>query len=265
MDSALISIEKARLRDLELELEAAQLELNKAEATLAAEQAAVNRFRMHARLKIGVQVDEVLSLQSKKQSLLTRLRMAEMEEDDPFWEARKAEFPKFNISDDTPEHIILPTDVPRDRAAEKRLFRELAKRFHPDLAEGMLAREYATTMMAAVNDAYQNGDLTTLRNLAGEPDPADAIQFEKTASLHERKLQKRLYGIHRRIRKVGEQFQAMKRENTARLWRKAQSLEEAGLSWWNEVRIELEAESLRLSDQIAVLEQLLKEAVTDHH
>ncbi len=258
MNSALISVEKARLHDLELEIEAARFELNKAEARLAAEQAAVNRFRMHARLKIGREVDEVLSLRSQKQALLTQLRMAEMEEDDPTWEARRAEFPDFEMPDDTPEHIILPTDVPRDRAAEKRLFRQLAKRFHPDLAEGMLAREYATTMMAAVNDAYQTGDVSALRNLAGELDPSEAIQFEKTANCKERKLQKRLYNIRRRTRKIGEQFQAMKKENTARLWRKAQALEEAGLSWWHEVRIELEDESERLRVQIAELELLLQ-------
>ncbi len=263
MNSALISVDKQRLRDLELEIEAARFELNKAEAALAAEQAAVNRFRMHARLKIGDQVDDVLSLRSQKQSLLTQLRMAEIEEDDPTWEARNAEFPEFDIPDDTPEHIILPTDVPRDKAAEKRLFRQLAKRFHPDLAEGMLAREYATTMMASVNDAYQKGDVTTLRNLAGELDPAEAIQFEKTANLHERKLQKRLYGIRRRIRKVGELFLAMKKENTARLWRKAQSLEEAGLSWWNEVRLELEDESERLRTQISELEALVQQTISE--
>lgn len=259
MNSGLISIEKARLRDLERELKAAQYELNKAEAALAEEQAAVNRFRMHARLKIGTQVDEVLTLRSRKQSLLTQLRIVEMEEDDPFWEARQAEFPEFDLPDDTPEHIILPTDVPRDKAAEKRLFRQLAKRFHPDLAEGMLAREYATTMMAAVNDAYKNGDVSSLRNLAGEPNPDEAIQFEKTANPRERKLQKRLHNIRRRIRKLGEQFQAMKRENTARLWRKAQALEEAGLSWWEEVRIELENECERLCEQIESLEGLLAE------
>lgn len=259
MNSALISVEKARIRDLELQLQEARHELNKAEAALAAEQAAVNRFRMHARLKIGDQVDDVLRLRSERQALLTQMRIAEIEEDDPMWEARQAEFPEFELPDDTPEHIILPTDVPRDRAAEKRLFRQLAKRFHPDLAEGMLAREYATTMMAAVNDAYKNGDVVALRNLAGEPDPDEAIQFEKTASQKERKLQKRLYNIRRRIRKISEQFLAMKKENTARLWRKAQLLEEAGLTWWNEVRVELEAESERLREQIDELKGLLQE------
>lgn len=260
MNLGLISAEKERLRELQLELDQARIELTKAEAALAAEQAAVNRFRMHARLKIGQQVDEVLRRRAERQRLLTRLRMSEIgvEEDDPFWEARQAELPEFELPDDTPEHVILPTELPRDKEAEKRLFRQLAKRFHPDLAEGMLAREYATTMMAAVNEAYQNGDVSTLRNLAGEPDPDEAISFEQTANRKERKLQRRIHNVRRRTRKVYEQFQAMKRENTARLWRKAKVLEEDGLNWWDEVRLELEEESERLQEHIQELQSLLK-------
>ena len=140
--------------------------------------------------------------------------------------------------------------MPNDKSAEKRLYRELARRFHPDLAAAGLERAYATTMMTAVNAAYQQRDLATLRNLAGELTPEEMADFTRSQSREERKLSKSLMGCQKRLRKVTQQFQAMKNENTARLWRKAQQLENEGQNWWDAVRIELEIESQRLTRQI---------------
>ena len=44
-------------------------------------------------------------------------------------------------SGDTEEELLLPTDTPRDKAAEKRLYRKLVRKFHPDL--GVTAVEIA--------------------------------------------------------------------------------------------------------------------------
>ena len=122
-----------QVAQLNAKLGEARRELNAAEAALAEEQAAVNRFRMHCRLKIGEWVEKVLVLRSEKQSLLINLelfRQAEemglpFDDDDPL-----AEFDEQQSDPD----LILPTDVPADKLAEKRLYRELVKKFHPDLA-----------------------------------------------------------------------------------------------------------------------------------
>lgn len=253
-----------RMRQLQSELENARFELQQAEAALTAEQAAVNRFRMHCRLKIGVWVDEVLRQRAEYQRLMIKLEMMRQsaefnipwQEDDPFWEARAADFPVQNAPTGN-EDLILPTDVPNDKSAEKRMYRELARRFHPDLVAAGMERAYATTMMAAVNEAYQARDIVTLRHLSGELDPEEVARLSGGDTNAERKLRKSLLGCKRRLAKVVEQFQAMKQENTARLWRKAEQLESDGQNWWDAVRVELEQENLFLSQQLEKLHKRL--------
>jgi hypothetical protein len=56
------------------------------------------------------------------------------------------------------------------KAELKSLYRELAKRFHPDLAANDLERESHSARMAQINDAYARGDLESLRRAADESD-----------------------------------------------------------------------------------------------
>ena len=128
---------------LHADLRQAQEELRVAEADLAAEQAAVNAFRMHARLMLDDLADAILTLRARKQSLLTALALQEAADDDPLGPA--AEAPP--DTSDADEDLPLPTPTPRDRAAEKRLYRELARRFHPDLAETAAELAYRTCLL----------------------------------------------------------------------------------------------------------------------
>jgi hypothetical protein len=54
------------------------------------------------------------------------------------------------------------------KAELKSLYRELAKRFHPDLAPQGTEREAHTARMAEINAAYARGDLASLRRTATE-------------------------------------------------------------------------------------------------
>ena len=48
----------------------------------------------------------------------------------------------------------------------KRLFRQLARLIHPDLAGDPKERERRTNLMVAANDAYEQGDLAALERLS---------------------------------------------------------------------------------------------------
>jgi hypothetical protein len=54
------------------------------------------------------------------------------------------------------------------KAELKSLYRELAKRFHPDLAANDIEREAHGRRMADINDAYARGDLDALRRAASQ-------------------------------------------------------------------------------------------------
>lgn len=69
-------------------------------------------------------------------------------------------------SADKPLASPLPGD-PETRL--KRLYRALARRYHPDLAATPIEREYRTRLMMLINEAYEGRDLDALQLLAEQP------------------------------------------------------------------------------------------------
>ncbi len=231
---------------MELDWQRAQQALLEAESELAQEQAAVNAFRMQCRLKIGHLIDDYLELRAEKQALWTRLQLQQQaqelgipyDEDDPFWHGREE---AYEPTDEPGEGLLPNLDgVVRDRAAEKRLYRELARRFHPDLAATGVERAYMTSMMAAVNIAYQSHNLPALRDLADEMDPTALAELEALEDMGDlRRLREQILKVQRRQRRARQQLASLRRENTARLWHKAAALEADGRPWWEAVRADL--------------------------
>lgn len=246
------------------DFETARAALVTAEAELAAYQAEVNAFRMHCRLKLDDLVDELLTLNGEKQDCLTRLQLLRQEQEAAAM-VDEADPLRPLPDDHHPEEpeLLLPTDVPHDKAAEKRLYRELARRFHPDLVNTAVARDYATMMMTAVNTAYERHDIQALYDLADELEPDALTELEGIETPATRKLRQQLLQIQRRLRKVQRQMQLLRQENTARLYHRAQRLEEAGDNWWDIVRRELEAAIERRQREISRLQKQLVQFETD--
>jgi hypothetical protein len=250
-ETALPSVVKPEQSErLRAEMREAQEALRLAEAELATEQAAVNAFRMHARLMLDDLADAILMLRARKQALLTKLALHEAADDDPLG----PDAPTDDASPDPDDNLPLPTPTPRDKAAEKRLYRELARRFHPDLAETAAELAYRTTVMTAVNAAYTAGDTQALYDLAGELEPEELRELAQIETREARQLRERLMQCRRRRRKVTRQLDDLRRESTARLWRLARELDEPNENWWAAVRRELAAARARLEEEVAALE-----------
>jgi hypothetical protein len=247
---------------LKKQLREMRQKLNQAEAELAQEQAAVNAFRMHCRLKLDALVDQLQELAVEKQSLLTRLellRQAEeygvaYDEEEPFWQSEA-----FLEDEEDEEDLLLPTDTPRDKAAEKRLYRELARRFHPDMAETAVEQAYMTSIMAAVNNAYEKNNTQALYDLAGELDPSELRELQGIEAIEIRRLRENILKAQRLHRKSRQRLKMLRQENTARLWQKAQELDKEDDNWWDVVRRGLEAAIQKRQKTIASLQtQIIK-------
>ena len=59
---------------------------------------------------------------------------------------------------------------PKQEEEIRNLFRELAKRFHPDLTNDPEEKKWREDIMTKVNQAYANRDLKTLKAIAEQPD-----------------------------------------------------------------------------------------------
>ena len=108
----------------------------------------------------------------------------------------------------------VPTEPPRQALTSeqnedlKNLYRNLARRFHPDFALDQNDREYRTGIMMAINAAYTAGDYGRLQELAQRPDsrrPDYSDQELAEALLRELhhcqrrigEIEKELAGLHR--------------------------------------------------------------------
>ena len=131
----------------------------------------------------------------------------------------------------------------------KNLFRELARRFHPDLTSDPEEKKWREEIMTRVNQAYSNRDLKALRSLAEQPDrPVDAPNQTKEQEIAGLKAElKRLDGViadlKARIKHL-EESPAWQLKMEARLKRRSGA----------DLLTELEA---KINDQIADLQEHL--------
>ncbi len=226
------------------ELQMAQHALLTAESDLSERQAAINAFRMHCRLKLDNLVDAYQALGEEKQALWTRLQLLQQaaelgiafDEEDPFWQGVKTdELPE----EDEGNEPLLPTETVRDKRAEKQLYRQLARKFHPDLAGTAVERAYRTSMMTTINNAYSQDNIEALYDLAGELDPDKIASLDRIEHVEIRKLQQQILKIQQQQRRAQRRLEGLMRENTAKLWQKAQQLDDGSDDWWHLIQREI--------------------------
>ena len=119
------------------------------------------------------------------------------------------------------DELILPTDTPRDKASEKRLYRKLVRKFHPDLGTSAVEIAYRTEMMSTVNIAHEQHDVQSLYDLAGELDPADVAAIAAISNREFRYLNQQLLQCRRRHRRARIRLESLRSENTSRLWQES--------------------------------------------
>ena len=90
----------------------------------------------------------------------------------------------------------------------KKLFREAARRVHPDFAQDAADRDRRTRFMADANRAYEVGDVDALERILDEyRDGADAVEGEGVGA--------ELIRIIRQIRQAKDRVSAIEKELTA--------------------------------------------------
>lgn len=76
-------------------------------------------------------------------------------------------------SESFPETEPIPKEIERG-ADIKALYRELARRYHPDLSETEASREQCEAVMREINSAYQAGNLDLLVQISHRPEIPDS-------------------------------------------------------------------------------------------
>jgi hypothetical protein len=112
----------------------------------------------------------------------------------------------------------------------KRLFRQLARLIHPDLAGDPEERERRTNLMVAANDAYEQGDVAALERLLAEWHASpEAVTGSGAAAELERTL-RRIAQVEVRMRGIDEELAEL--EASAMGWLRRR-VEKAAREGWD--------------------------------
>lgn len=146
---------------------------------------------------------------------------------------------KKKIDEDTKEEI-------------KRLYRSLAKRFHPDLTTDPQEKAQREKLMAAVNEAYSEGNLAKLRELMEQPD-RPVVERARTREdvLSDLRAEiRRLDGV---IHRLESALDRLTRSHEVRLMLEATMARRQGRDLVAEMAVDLRAQIAELEGELAQL------------
>jgi septal ring factor EnvC (AmiA/AmiB activator) len=209
-------------------------QLVEAEEQLAERLAAIAAFEFKLRARIGRLTQRLDNLDAEIKEY--RRQLSWLNDD---WEAAAEEIDFWSMGRDDAaagEHNGFPEEAPAapsslnedERKEIKQLFRQLARRFHPDMAVDAADREYRTQMMAAINAAYAAGDLEKLQQLALEPDAADLVEYAQTDQQLAEALAREIERCRRRLAEIRQELAHLEQHQSTRLLRRAQQAEAEG-------------------------------------
>ncbi len=167
--------ERLRLNRLRNDLKQAEVDLAAAERELEKKQAEIRLLEGRIRLRLGKFVDTLARLEEEINEYRDELarRLSPMDTDSGYlpveeqyrrvWESTGDEVPVQDVSEKKAPHFDLT-----DEKQVKRLYRLLARRYHPDLAEDSTEINFRTQKMAELNEAYAARRLEEMAALASE-------------------------------------------------------------------------------------------------
>lgn len=241
-----------KVKRLRLELDELRSELAEAEAELSSQLEDVEAFEFRFEAHVGQLLDQLATLESEVNSYLTQIKLMRHQQSfsnseaafDPVEEQFKQTWQQ------SPETAVPKPPPPPPAATQaqlKKMYRQLARQFHPDLALNEADRQYRTDKMAAINDAYQAKSMVELMALAEE---VKAHQNRQQAELPPDKemaqaLQEEIERCRRRLRSIDNQLQNLPNRSMVDLALRVKLAQREGRDLLAEMADELERKIAR--------------------
>ncbi len=255
-----IEARKERIAELELELETLKQELGSFQAEIdrrlgplyvELDRLALRRRRYQARIERlkrqgkGANpsaIEEEISRQFQKE-----------------WEDLNQKEKHAKAAGQQPEPEIRSEE---EEAELKRIYRKLAKRFHPDLAESESERERNLRIMTEINRAYAEKDLDRLRLLEAREYPEGERVDEPIGEKLVRLIRRR-HELDQAIKRIEGEIAGLCASETYNLMQRAREEAERGKDLISEWETELGDEILRARGELAKVIDQFKEVVVE--
>jgi hypothetical protein len=224
----------ARLRN---ELEQAQGYFSTAEIELEQRNAEIRLLERRIRIRLGRLVDSLVALEEEIKVYEEELarRQSPMDVNSGYlpveeqyrriWETTPEPDADDLQTGSTGTHFDLT-----DEKQVKRLYRQLARRYHPDLAQDRDEIQYRTKKMAALNEAYASRSLTELAALASETQPGSMERTDHNRTTVEmiKALEKELAQVRRRTLLIQNEIQNLHNSSVVGLSLETKLAQQAG-------------------------------------
>ena len=230
--------EAARLRDRLAEIEVEQ-------ATLKAELAAFNADYMRVVMAVMLDVQE---LEARILAILAT-RSGESDDADAARDARE------RVRETTAHIRAVPkAPGPVPTGDMKRLFREAAKRMHPDLAAGEVARGHAEAFMKRLNHAYKAGDAEAIAGLVQQWDASPFGAARDDEAVESARAARRVGALGDAVARAEARLAELRASELAQLMEQAMAATAAGGDLLAEMRRSAEAALATARARLAELE-----------
>lgn len=209
------------------QLEQLRLTLINLEAELADRLASINAFEFEFRARVRPLLARLEALETEIKGCLRQLHRDVPEKVREEWEAWTQDTDGTGVAGKyrfwEGSMPAPPPDVDQDRSADlKRLYRQLARRFHPDFAASDADREYCTQLMMEINAAYAVGDMGKLKELMKEPDIVHRIENAQTDQQLAEALLLEIERCRRRIHEIKGELATLAGNESAVLMRRSE-------------------------------------------
>jgi hypothetical protein len=237
-----------------------------AEAELAEKLAVISAFEFELKRHITPFTRQLDKLEAEINQLRHKLRMrGEWADDDALDAQEAAAWAQGQTVHESADYKYRPQTQDQQKkelgeAAQqelKRVYRQLARRFHPDMGVDAEDRAYRTEMMMAINTAYALGDLQKLLELAEAPDAAvrdEALTDEMLVAA----LRKELAHVENRLREIQRELQLLESHRSHKLRRQKEAAEMDGRDWFADITAQLRESIARRRAERDILEQQLE-------
>jgi len=206
-----------QLAHLRQQIAAAEAELANREAELVDLRVELSAFRLEYDTRVGRKVTELEEVEAEIQRCQQRISQYRQwgAGGPPKTRTGAAYIPaeeQYRQTWQQPEEPPFPPPAkPVDAATKaqiKKLYRQLCRRFHPDLTQDAAERAWRTEMMTAINAAYAARSLVELQALTEKPDRSPSVETgtdeQRLAALRDRlqQIQRRLQEAEQEIREL---------------------------------------------------------------
>jgi chromosome segregation ATPase len=155
------------------------------------------------------------------------------------------------------EQLVEQPLSPEDEAQLKTMYRQLCRRFHPDLAQDEAERICRTEMMAKINAAYTAKDLRAIESLAEQPD-CDAISEAQVAEQRLASLRDTLERIQQRLGEIAGEIDQLVHSDLLELSIETKLASQQGRDLWAEMEADLKATLVEKKAELASLKEQVR-------